>query len=209
MHMIRQSMLALGVVALGAVAARSADDEKIVAKEDAIQVVLLRHTSVQKDLHLTAEEVKKIHEFADGQWKKVQDMKGLSEAEKNEKYEAMARQNEKFLHDTLSAEQCKRLNQITMQVAGLLWVARSDVAAELKLTDEQKQKVKEAHKEAHREMQEALSSKGGEIAPEKVRELRMSNRRRLMSILTDEQKGKWKEMAGEPFKGELRVRPAK
>ena len=209
MHMIRQSMLALGVVALGAVAARSADDEKIVAKEDAIQVVLLRHTSVKKDLHLTAEEVKKIHEFADGQWKKVQDMKGLSEAEKNEKFEVMARQNEKFLHDTLKPEQCKRLNQITMQVAGLLWVARSDVAAELKLTDEQKQKVKEAHKEAHREMQEALSSKGGEIAPEKVRELRTSNRRRLMSILTDEQKGKWKEMAGEPFKGELRVRPAK
>ncbi|MHB1422774.1 MAG: hypothetical protein ACYC3I_06185 [Gemmataceae bacterium] len=207
MYTLRMSMLGLTAVVVCAGAARTADDEKIIAREDAIEVMLLRQKSVQEDLKIEPDQGKKIHVFATKQWKKVQKLMDLNESERDRHFEAMAKENQKFIKDTITPEQCKRLNQIAMQVAGLLWVMRSDVAAELKLTDEQKQKIRELHREAHKEAQEVLRSDSGEIKDEKSREMRMANRRRLMGVLTDEQKAKWREMAGQPFHGRLHFGP--
>jgi Spy/CpxP family protein refolding chaperone len=203
MYAVRKLFLVLTVVLVGAAVARPADDEKIIAREDAIEVMLVRQKSVQEDLKVAPEQRQKIHAFADKQWKKFQAMR----AERNRGFEAMAKENQDFLKNTLTPEQCKRLNQIAMQVAGLLWVMRSDVAAELKLTDDQKQKIRTLHREAHKEAQEALRSNNGTVEEEKFRELRQTNRKRLMSVLTDEQKTKWREMAGEQFRGELHFGP--
>lgn len=211
MHIFRKSMMAVAVLLIGTAPARSAEDtEKILAEEDAVQVILLRQKSVQDDLKITGEEARKIDEFATQQWKKVRGMKDLSEEEKTRKFEAMARENEKFLHDTLQKDQRHRLHQITMQVAGLLWVLRPHVSAELKLTDDQKQKIRELRKEAHKEAMDILHSKeGATLKEEQFREMRAANRKRLMSILTDEQKAKWKEMAGTPFTGKLHFASSK
>jgi Spy/CpxP family protein refolding chaperone len=130
-------------------------------------------------------------------------MKGSSESERDREFEKMAKANQEFIQNTLRPEQVKRLNEIAMQVAGLLWVMRSDVASALNLTDEQKQKIRELHREARKEAQEALRSVNRAVEEEKFRDMRQANRRRLMSILTDEQKAKWKEMAGQPFRGVL------
>lgn len=207
MYTFRKSLVALAALAVWSAAARPAEDERIIAREDAIEVMLVRQKSVQEDLKITPEQGEKIHAFAGKQWKKVRDMKDLGEAERTRGFKAMAKANQEFLKDTLSPQQCKRLNQICMQVAGLLWVIRSDVAAELSLTDEQKQKIREMHREAQKEAVEALRSNSGSVEEEKFREMRQSNRKRLMSVLTDEQKAKWKEMAGTPFRGELHFGP--
>jgi Spy/CpxP family protein refolding chaperone len=203
MYTFRKLCLVLAAAAVCATAARPVEEEKIIAREDAIEVMLLRQKSVQDELKITSEQGQKIHAFADKQWKRVQAMKSLSEGERTRGFEAMAKANQQFLKSTLSAEQCKRLNQIAMQMAGLLWVMRSDVASELNLTDEQKQKIRELHRDAHKEAQEALRSDNGTVEAEKFRDMRQANRKRLMSVLTDEQKTKWKEMAGAPFRGEL------
>lgn len=209
MYTLRKALLGLAVLVVCTTLARPADsDEKIIAREDAIEVMLLRQKSVQKDLKIAPEQGMKIHEFAETQWKKVRAMKDLDKDERDRRFEAMAKDNERFLKSTLNQQQRKRLNQIAMQVAGLLWVMRSDVAAKLDLTDEQKGKIRELHREAHKEAQEALrSADGPEVKEEKFREMRMANRKRLMSVLTDEQKAKWKEMAGPPFRGELHFGP--
>ncbi len=207
MYTYRKLLLALAVVLLGAGAARSADDEKIIAREDAIEVMLLRQKSVQENLKTTPEQNSKIHAFADKQWKRVQTLRDSSEAERDRAFEEMAKANQQFIKNTLTPEQCKRLNQIAMQLAGLLWIMRSDVASELNLTDEQKQKIRELHREARKEAQEALRSENQAVEEEKFREMRQANRRRLMSVLTDEQKTKWREMAGQPFRGELHFGP--
>jgi Spy/CpxP family protein refolding chaperone len=207
MYTYRKSLLALAVAVLGTATARPADDEKIIAREDAIEVILLRQKSVQGELKTTPEQNQKIHAFADKQWKKVKAMKGSSESERDREFERMAKANQEFLQNTLRPEQVKRLNEIAMQVAGLLWLMRSDVTSALNLTDEQKQKIRELHREARKEAQEALRSENQAVEEEKFREMRQTNRRRLMSVLTDEQKAKWKEMAGQPFRGELHFGP--
>jgi Spy/CpxP family protein refolding chaperone len=211
MRIFRKSLLAVAALAVWTAPARPAEDiPKLIAEEDAVQVMLLRQKAVQQDLKITGAEARKIDEFATKQWNKVKGMKSLSEAERTRKLEAMTKENEKFLHDTLQKDQLHRLHQITMQVAGLLWVLRPHVASELKLTADQKQKIQELRKEAHKEAREVLHSNTAvPVKKEKLRELHAANRKRLMSVLTDAQKAKWKEMAGAPFTGQLHFEGSK
>ena len=68
----------------------------------------------------------------------------------------MAEENQKFVNEVLEPAQCKRLNQITLQLAGLMWVTHPDVAAELKLTGVQKAKAKAYQEEARKEMRKGM-----------------------------------------------------
>lgn len=209
--MLRTRMwcLALVVLVAGLATAVPAQQQKsqkkgLVAEEGAIQVMLLRQQSVRDELKLTDDEAKKIHEFADRQWKKAQHIHEKLEAkEHHAKYEDMTKENDRFIHEILEPAQLKRLNGITMQVAGLLWVTHPEVAAELKLTDEQKQKAKVLQQEARDEMHDLIHVQTKEGRDEKLAQLRQTSRKRLDSLLTDEQKARWKEMAGEPFRGSL------
>jgi hypothetical protein len=178
---------------------------KLVAEEGALQVALLRHKAVRDDLKLTHREARKIHEFTEKQWEKAQRVEELTDAqERDRKYEAMTKENERFLDEVLSGDQRKRLHQITLQVAGLLWINRPDVANELKLTDEQKRKAAEHQGEARREMEELLHSTTRRDRHAELRKLHEASKKRLLELLTDEQETKYHEMLGHPFRGELR-----
>jgi Spy/CpxP family protein refolding chaperone len=205
MYMMRKALLVLLAAAFLAVPVFSADDDHhLIATEETVEMVLLRQKSVQHELKVTPDEARKIHEHCSRQWKKAEELAKAGKEEREKKFDAMAEENERFLKDCLKPEQRKRLKQIAMQRAGLLWIARSDVASNLGLSAEQKQKVKELHKEAHKEALEILRSNEGKmVKKEHLREMRMKDRRRLMAVLTDEQKRKWKEMIGDEFKGEL------
>lgn len=196
------SMMAVALWAAPALCAE--ETHQLIASEDTVEIVLLRQKSVQHELKVSPEEAKKIHAFASHQWQKAQELAKASKEEREKKFDVMAQENEKFLNDCLRPEQRKRLQQIAMQRAGLLWIARSDVAAELGLSAEQKQKVKELHKEAHKEAMAILGSdKDKVVKKEQLHEMRMKDRKRLMSILTPDQKAKWKGMIGDEFKGDL------
>lgn len=210
MYALRKSLLVLLAAALWVGPARPADeDHHLIATEDTVEVMLLRQKSVQHELKIDADEGKKIHAFVSKQWHKAQELAKADKEEREKKFDAMAKENEKFLDECLKPDQRKRLKQIAMQRAGLLWIARSDVATELGLNADQKEKVKALHKEAHKEAMEILRSHEGKpIQREKLHEMRMKDRKRLMSILTADQKTKWKEMIGDEFKGDLNFGPA-
>jgi hypothetical protein len=116
----------------------------------------------------------------------------------------MTKEDEKFLDELLTPAQHKRLDQITLQVAGLLWIKRPDVAAELKLTDEQKKKAAAYQEEARKEMEELLYSSRKRDRHAELRKLNETCKKRLLELLTDEQEAKYHDMIGRPFEGELR-----
>lgn len=207
MYTFRKSLFALAAMAVLSATALPADDEKVIAREDAIEVMLAGQKSVQEDLRMTPDQAQKIHDFAAKQWKKMKDMKNLGKDEQDRGFKAMAKDNYDFLKGTLSPSQCQRLNQIAMQQAGLLWVMRSDVASQLNLTNEQKDKIHELHREAHKEAVDALRTNNGAVEDQKFRDMRQANRKRLMSVLSEQQQTKWKEMCGTPFRGELHFGP--
>jgi hypothetical protein len=185
MRSCRMWTLALAAVIAWAPTRAAADEKpKPVPEEGSLQVVLLRHKSVRDDL-------KRVEELPDAK-------------ERDRKYDEMTKENEQFLDEVLTAAQRKRLHQITLQVAGLLWITRPDVAAELKLTDEQKKKAVEYQQEARKEMEELLHSTTRRDRHAELRKLHEASKKRLLELLTDDQETKYHEMLGHPFRGELR-----
>ena len=175
----------------------------MVPEEGALEVMLLRQQAVQEDLKLTESEIDKIHKHGAKQWEKAVKVNELSEAEQDKEYAKMTKENERFVEETLTKEQLKRLHQITLQSTGLLCVTRPDVAAKLKLTEEQKKRAPKLQKEARREVEELVHATSKEQKREKMRELHETSRLRLLELLTDEQEATWKEMTGRPLKGEF------
>jgi Spy/CpxP family protein refolding chaperone len=196
--------LAVASVTLATNTGRPADDSEMIAESGAMEIVLLRQPSVQKELKLTDVHGKKIHEFASEQWKKAREIHKLPANEQDAKYDMLTKENEKFLSDTLTPEQRKRLDQIGLQVAGLLLAGRPDVASALKLTSDQKKKLEELHKEGHKEAVAILKdTKDDSTKQEEFKKLHEMHRKQLLSLLTPEQQETWKTMAGPEFKGEL------
>jgi hypothetical protein len=206
MRHYRKWTLALAVViACGLPTRANAQKPKLVPEEGAIQLVLLRHKAVRDDLKLTHREAKKIHEFTETQWKKALAAEDLPDAKaRDQKYEEMTKEDEKFLEETLTPDQNKRLDQITLQVAGLLWIKQPEIVAVLKLTDEQKKKAGVYLDEAKKEMEELLHSPVRRDRHAEMKKHHEASKKRLLELLTDEQEAKYMEMIGAPFKGELR-----
>jgi hypothetical protein len=178
---------------------------KLVPEEGAIQLVLLRHKAVRDDLKLTHREARKIHAFTEAQWKKALALEELPDPkERDQKYAEMTKEDEKFLAETLTPEQDTRLDQITLQVAGLLWIKQPEVVAALKLTDEQKKKASVYLEEAKKEMAELLHSPVRRDRHAEMKKHHEASKKRLLELLTDEQEAKYQELIGPPFKGELR-----
>jgi hypothetical protein len=145
---------------------------------------LLRDPSVQRDLKLDQEQVKKAEEAA-----------------------------QKALEGALSADQIKRLKQIQLQQRGLEAFRDAEVEKALKLSDEQKEKLKTIAEEVRKEMGGLFQrGQGGNPreAFQKMQEMRTKAREKADAVLTDEQKKAWKELTGAPFEAGRRpgaVRP--
>jgi len=180
----------------------------MVPDEGAIHVMLLRQQSVREALKLTDDEASKIKAHNARQWKMAQEIHGMPADQRHKRYEALSLENERFLGQVLEPSERKRLDEISLQVAGLLLVTSPRVASQLGLTDDQRSHLGRHQKEARHEMAEVLHSKSAEGRSEKLKELRKTSRKRLMDVLTDEQETKWKEMTGAPFEGQFKYDPA-
>ncbi len=203
MRVLRNGTLLLAVLAVLSPPARPDDSDRMVPEEGAIHVMLLRQKSVRDELKLTADEARKIREHNHRQWKEAGEIQKLPREERRSRYEELTRKNEKFLDEVLEPAERKRLEQISLQVVGLLMVTSPKVAARLNLTEEQKQQLKRHQHEARVEMQEVLHSKTKEGREARLHELSKTSRKRLMDVLTDEQEATWKEMIGAPFQGKF------
>jgi len=194
------------VLVLAAIAAplQSADKKMMIPEEGTLEIILLRQKSVRDELKINDATDAKIKEYATRQWKKAQEVADHSQAEQDREFDAMAKENEKFLDTTLSKEQRARLHQIVLQQAGLLYVTRTDIALMLKLTEEQKEQARKAQKEARAELEELLDAKDAKERQEKLAELHKTNTQRLTSLFTPQQSAQWKQMIGAPFTGEFK-----
>ena len=194
------------VLVLAVPAGFAAAEEKtapIAPETTTAQLLLLRQKSVQKELKLTDDDVKKIMDFTNKESSEyAKDLK-LDAKEREKKIDELEQANKKFLEDNLSAAQRKRLAQITLQVTGLYQLGRPEVVKLLNLTEEQQTKFEEMQKEARKALEEIITSTERAGKNEKLAKLREETNKKIMAALTDEQKAKVREIVGEPFKGEI------
>jgi hypothetical protein len=199
---ILQWVLVLTIAVAWAPAAR-AGEERVVPEGTTIQLLLLRQKSVQEELKLTPDVTKKIMEFTHKQHDAFLETCKLSKQEAKVKINEMEQENRKFLKDTLTPAQDKRLIQITLQMTGLHQLSRPEVARVLKLTQDQKQKFQAIQKEVHKKLEKLLYDASPEERKEHFAKLRDETRKQVRAILTDEQKATVEELVGAPFNGDI------
>ncbi len=170
---------------------------------------LLMAPNVQKDLKLTDEQVGKVQDtLREIREKHQDDFSALRDASPEERRAKMATLTQTVSAEvkkalSFSAEQSKRYDQISLQAQGLMAFANPTVNEKLKLTEEQKSKIREIgeatrsaaggafNKDASQEERAAARTKM--VARQK------ENMAKVQALLTDDQKKAWQELTGEPI----------
>jgi hypothetical protein len=168
-------------------------------------VSLMTQKSVQDELKLSEEQVKKITELAQSRRGSGRGARNLSQEEQQKRLAEATQANEKALAEILSADQLGRTKQIALQLRGAQAFSDPEVATALKLTDEQKAKIKTIQDDARQESSR-LFQRGAANQDELRKKREAFNKEtteRLVSLLTAEQKATWKDLTGDAFKGEI------
>lgn len=159
---------------------------------------VLRREDVRKELELLDDQVAQLEKLADSRREKMRDLfSGLRDVPQEERAAKVRELFQKSQQD-LEAEigkillphQLKRARQLAVQSrlrGGVRGMLGEQVAQDLSLTDDQKEKLR------------AKSEQLEENIRKKLAELRTQAQDELLQLLTPEQQAKWKEMVGEPF----------
>lgn len=162
--------------------------------------MLLGNPSVQEELKLDDKQKEKIKDFTAKQREAQQGLRDLDQDEQRAKRQELTKQAEAFAKEVLTADQSKRIKQIVIQTAGLGAFAMEDVAKELKLTDEQKEKLKTLNDDFRKDRQELFQGGGDpQEMQTKVQSLTKEFMTKAAGVLTDDQKKQWTEMTGKSF----------
>jgi Spy/CpxP family protein refolding chaperone len=172
--------------------------------------MLLGNEGVQKELKMSPEQIDKAKDAVQKLLAKQKEMfgqfQGLSREEMREKMTAVGREmseaGNKAAAEILKPEQLTRYKQIELQQQGFLAFGTPETQTALKLTAEQKEKIKTLTADANRELGELRPQGGGGDFQEMIKKmtaLRKETLDKIASILTADQKAAWKTLTGEPF----------
>src|SRR5262249_28594448 len=115
---------------------------------------LLGQKSVHQELKLSDEQIKQVKELADKQRESFQGLRDLSPEERRTKRQEMNKANNEAVDKILKPEQFNRVKQISLQQQGARAVLTDEVAKTLKITDDQKEKLREIQMKSFEEMRE-------------------------------------------------------
>ncbi len=104
---------------------------------------------------------------------------------------------------SFTAEQSKRFDQISLQAHGLMAFASTAVDEKLKLTEDQKSKIREIAETTRTALAGAFNKDASEQertdARNKMAAAHRENMTKVQALLTDDQKKAWQELTGEPI----------
>jgi cysteinyl-tRNA synthetase len=171
--------------------------------------VLLANAGVQKELKLSEDQIEKVKTAVKDVVAKLKDDSPGKDATPEQRAEfgkKMSEATHKAVADILKPEQLKRLKQIELQQTG---PADPDAQKELKLSDEQKAKIKKIAEDSREEGRDIFKSAKGNFqeALEKMTKLRKQTQEKELAILSDAQKKQWKDLTGEPYEVKFEPRP--
>lgn len=154
---------------------------------------------VQADLKMTDEQKTRVEEINDQLGEDRRSLWGTGFGRFSEIRGDLEKLNAEASADVdkvLDDSQRKRLQEISIQQNGARALHEADVMAALKLSDEQQSKLKTAGEENSKAFEEAFSEGGRENWRERAGELAEQSEKRLMGVLTDEQKTAFEAMKG-------------
>jgi Spy/CpxP family protein refolding chaperone len=169
---------------------------------------ILRAPNVQKELKLSDEQIGKIQDsLTASREKHADDYAALRDLSQEERPAKVAELNKTISSEVKKAlsfndTQSKRFDQIAIQASGLMAFADPTVASKLKLTSDQKSKIREIQESSRGQLQgfnfkDASEQERADFM-KKMATNQKENMTKAMAVLTSEQKSDWKELTGDP-----------
>ena len=173
---------------------------------------LLTTPEVQRELRLSEAQIDQLKQLGQEMGAKAQEsfraVQNLSREERFRRFRAFDAEWHRRIGDILNKGQNERLAQLNLQLQGQRALGRKEVADELRLSAEQRQRIDDildGERDAFRQAFESF--KGGTMTPDqreeidrKFREVRAQTDARLNGALTEGQRRQWQSMLGAPFK---------
>jgi hypothetical protein len=205
MRTLKQTVLGLGLAALIASPALAQGQGRGMGGG-----FLLGNPSVQKELKLDDAQKEKATKLAAEMREKRQGFQDLSQEERQKANAEIMAATQKGVNEILKPEQLKRYNEIRYQQMGAMAFNDPDVASKLKITDDQKEKIRTINMDSQSQMREIFQEMQNdrEGATKKLTALRKEISEKAVGVLSSEQKTTWKEMLGAPFELVAAPRPA-
>jgi len=168
--------------------------------------MLLGNKSVQQELKLDDKQVEKVTSVVtDVSAKMREKMQDIPQEERMQKFAEIRREAnaeiKTAIKDVIKPEQLTRLDQIVNQQAGIQAFSEPNIQEKLKLTDDQKSKVRDITQDTNDRMREMFQAANGDFASvrDKMTTLRKESLDKVLAVLTADQKTTWKVLTGEPF----------
>jgi hypothetical protein len=176
---------------------------------------LLENESVQKELKLTDEQIKKSKEVIDKvktkfapELLKVFDLSGEARREKEQEVvKAIREEATKEMEGVLTKEQVKRFKQIRLQAEGATVFQKPDILKAMKFSDDQMAQLRTIRQDANQQMRKVRQKHRGR--PEEAKQLDRLNKetlQKIIDVLDASQKETWRDLTGEPF--EIKTTPS-
>ncbi|HWP31907.1 MAG TPA: hypothetical protein VNK96_09340 [Fimbriimonadales bacterium] len=166
---------------------------------------LLRRDDVRKELKLTQEQIAKIEALSE-QFRGQPGQRDPQGARDPNAMRERLQKMEAAIKEILNAEQFKRLQELRLQLEGPSAIARPEVQEKLGLSEAQKKQIEEILNKSQEEMRALFQQGGGaggrQEAMEAIRKIREETDKKILAVLTEEQRKKWETMLGKPFKFE-------
>lgn len=180
----------------------------------ATEGMLLGNEKVQKELELLPEQVADLTKHREATQSQMREMfsgmRDLPEDERRKKFEEIRgkletaqKESREKVNAVLLPHQQDRLKEISLQLRGFGAIDDPEVAAALKISDEQKEKIAAVRTEQREKMGE-LFRQGGQdqdrdAMREKFQKLRTENEKQVLDVLTTAQQAQFEKMKGEKF----------
>jgi len=164
---------------------------------------MLMNPGVQKELKLTDDQVGKLKDslgkVRDSHKDDFAKIREMSDEDRQKLMQKVGDESQKAIAGVLDAKQMKRFKQIQWQLGGARALGDPEVQKALKLSDDQKKKLKTIFADSQKKMQALFQGGNVEGAREKFQDIRKQTQEKATGVLTDEQKKSWKELKGQPF----------
>jgi hypothetical protein len=175
-------------------------------------VTLAQLESVQKELKLSDEQTKQVAELNErlneDRRELFQGGAGGDRSQFREKWTKLNADAAEAFNEILDDAQSARAQEIYVQVNGPSVVLDEQVAADLKLSDEQKKQLEEVISASREEFMGAgLGDMEREAAAKKMEELTAGRDEKLLAVLNDDQRAQFEKMQGEKVEIDLSELP--
>ncbi|HYT94131.1 MAG TPA: protein kinase [Gemmataceae bacterium] len=203
--------------------------DELTALQSSGQLELLKQSSIQKELKLTADQRARVEQVAERikeQWHKlIGEFRNSESEERRARSLKVAREEEGAIAETLDSEQAKRFRQLLLQMyqRGPYGFADPELVATLQLTTKQREKIRNILQTAYQPPWEVGFAGGprgkggdgygkggkgtGRPPPRPQQPSWASVHEKIMKELTLAQREKWRELTGEPLLAEVRITP--